>query len=127
MSTIPADGPHFPRTAPIDAYGNGGFRFAGLSHRGSLLLLPSGIWAWPIAAPGDIDEAALATIFAEAAGIEFFILGTGPDMWVMPERLRALFREHRIGLEAMPTSSAVRTWNIVIGEGRRAAAGLIAV
>ena len=34
--------------APIDAYGNGGFRFAGMSHRGSLLCLPDGIWAWPV-------------------------------------------------------------------------------
>ena len=38
--------------APIDAYGKGGFRFAGMSHRGSLLCLPSGIWAWPVAQAG---------------------------------------------------------------------------
>jgi uncharacterized protein len=36
----------YPGRAPIDAYGNGGFRFAGMSHRGSLLALPSGIQAW---------------------------------------------------------------------------------
>ena len=30
----------YPGRAPIDAYGNGGFRFAGMSHRGSLLILP---------------------------------------------------------------------------------------
>ena len=35
---------HFPGRAPIDAYGNGGFRFAGMSHRGSILCLPSGIY-----------------------------------------------------------------------------------
>ena len=32
----------------IDAYGEGGFRFAGMSHRGSLLCFPDGIWAWPV-------------------------------------------------------------------------------
>ncbi len=32
---------HYPARAPIDAYGNGGFRFAGMSHRGSLLIVPS--------------------------------------------------------------------------------------
>ena len=26
---------HFPGRAPIDAYGNGGFRFADMSHRGT--------------------------------------------------------------------------------------------
>jgi len=34
----------YPALAPIEAYGNGGFRFAGMSHRGSLLILPSGIY-----------------------------------------------------------------------------------
>ncbi len=43
-----ADAPHLPRPVPIDAYGNGGFRFGGMSHRGSLLCLPDGIWAWPV-------------------------------------------------------------------------------
>ncbi len=37
---------HFPGRAPIDAYGNGGFRFAGMSHKGSLLCLPSGVYGW---------------------------------------------------------------------------------
>ena len=34
---------HYPGRAPIEAYGNGGFRFADMSHRGSLLALPSGM------------------------------------------------------------------------------------
>ena len=37
---------HFPGRAPVDAYGNGGFRFAGMSHRGSILCLPSGVHGW---------------------------------------------------------------------------------
>ena len=50
VSPAPA---RFPGRAPIDAYGNGGFRFAGMSHRGSILCLPSGIHAWePLAAAG---------------------------------------------------------------------------
>ena len=41
----------FSRTGAIDSYGRGGFRFAGMSHRGSLLCLPSGIYAWPVTEP----------------------------------------------------------------------------
>ena len=37
---------HYPARAPIDAYGNGGFRFADMSHKGSLIIVPSGIYAW---------------------------------------------------------------------------------
>jgi uncharacterized protein len=122
-----APAPHLPRQAPIDAYGQGGFRFAGMSHRGSLLCLPSGIWGWPVTAPDGIDAAALAPVFAEAIDIELFLLGTGPAAWQVPEALRWQLRDRRIVVEAMPTGAAVRTYNIVLGERRRVAAGLIAV
>jgi uncharacterized protein len=121
------DVPHLPRQAPIDAYGNGGFRFAGLSHRGSLLCLPSGIWAWPPAAPSEIDEAALTPIFAEAAAIELFLLGVGASIWLLPDALRRQFKDRGIGIEVMTTGAAVRTYNILLGENRRAGAGLVAV
>ena len=48
--------PHFPRSAPIEAYGKGGFAFADMSHRGSLLCLPDAIWAWPVTEPEEIDR-----------------------------------------------------------------------
>jgi uncharacterized protein len=119
--------PHLPRRAPIDAYGQGGFRFAGMSHRGSLLCLPSGIWAWAVRAPADVDEAALAPVFAEGGDVELFLLGTGAAPWLVPEALRWHLRDRHIVVEAMPTGAAVRTYNIVLGENRRVAAGLIAV
>ena len=125
MNSTPT--PHLPRRAPIDAYGAGGFRFAGMSHRGSLLCLPSGIWAWAPAAPAEIDTAALAPVFAEAGEIDLFLLGTGAAPWFVPEPLRWELRDRHVTVEAMPTGPAVRTYNILLGENRRVAAGLIAV
>jgi len=122
-----AGAPHLPRRAPIDAYGNGGFRFAGMSHRGSLLCLPSGIWAWPVVAADEVGEAVLAPLFAEAEAIEFFLLGTGSEIKPLPDALRWRFRDYRIGVDVMTTGAAVRTYNILLGEDRRVAAGLIAV
>jgi uncharacterized protein len=119
--------PHFPRRAPIEAYGEGSFRFAGMSHRGSLLCLPSGIWAWAPATPAEIDAAALTAVFAEAGEIDLFLLGTGAAPWFVPEALRWELRDRHVTLEAMPTGPAVRTYNILLGEDRRVAAGLIAV
>ena len=124
---VRSDAPHLPHRAPIDAYGNGGFRFGGMSHRGSLLCLPSGIWAWPVAAPEEIGEANLAPLFAEAEAIELFLLGSGPELRPLSEALRWRLRDYRIGLEVMATGAAVRTYNILVGEDRRVAAGLIAV
>jgi uncharacterized protein len=119
--------PHLPRPASIDAYGNGGFRFADMSHRGSLLCLPSGIWAWPVTAPEAIDEASLQPVIAAAGDIDLLIIGTGRTAWVAPEPLRWRLRELHIGLDLMPTPAAVRTYNILQGERRRVAAALIAV
>ena len=123
----PAAGLHLPRLAPIDGYGKGGFRLAGLSHRGSLLCLPSGIWAWPVTQATDITEATLAPAFAEADGLGLFLLGSGNERWIMPDALRLRFHVLKIGVEVARTGTAVSTYNILLGEGRRVAAGLIAV
>jgi uncharacterized protein len=98
-----------------------------MSHRGSLLCLPSGVWAWPVAAASEIDEATLAPAFAEASEIGLFLLGFGNDRWIMPEALHDRFRRLKINDETTRTGTAVSTYNILLGEGRRIAAGLIAV
>jgi len=122
-----SDAPHLPRSAPIEAYGNGGFAFAEMSHRGSLLCLPDAIWAWPVTKPGDIDKASLARVFAAAEGIDTLIVGTGTDVWLPPTELREALRAVRVVLDAMQTGPAIRTYNIMMGERRRVAAALIAV
>jgi uncharacterized protein len=122
-----SDAPHLPRSAPIDAYGKGGFAFADMSHRGSLLCLPHGIWAWSVAKAGEIDEYSLSRVFAAANGIDTLIIGTGTEVWIAPHRLREALRAAHVGLDAMQTGPAIRTYNIMIGERRRVAAALIAV
>ncbi len=79
------EAPHLPRQALIDAHGGGGFRFAGMSHRGSLLCLPDGIWAWPVAAPARADRRDRWRRSSPApSNLDFFILGTGAAPWIMP-------------------------------------------
>jgi uncharacterized protein len=119
--------PHLPRSAPIDAYGEGGFRLAGMSHRGSLLCLPDGLWAWPVKTSDEITEAALAPALERADPLDFFLLGVGAAPWALPEHLRLRFREAGVSLDGMPTGPAVSTYNILLGENRRVGAGLIAV
>jgi uncharacterized protein len=121
------DAPHLPRQTVIDAHGEGGFRFAGLSHRGSLLCLPDGIWAWPVDDPAALSEAAFARVFAQAGELDFFVFGTGAAPWIAPEPLRVRFRAAQISFDAMTTGAAVRTYNVMLMESRRVGAGLIAV
>lgn len=128
---MPAAGRRYEGFVPgrhlIDAYGGGGFRFADMSHKGSLLFLPSGVKAWPV-----IDRQAwagemFADVFAEHAEIELLLIGTGVELRPLPEALRWRFRELRIATEPMATPPAARTYNILVQEGRKVAAALIAV
>jgi uncharacterized protein len=123
----PSDAPHLPRSAPIEAYGKGGFAFADMSHRGSLLCLPEAIWAWPVVRAADIDRASLERVFAAADGIDTLIIGTGTEVWLPPSDLREALRAVKVVLDPMQTGPAITTYNIMIGERRRVAAALIAV
>ena len=118
---------HLPNAAPIEAYGNGGFRFGGMSHRGSLLCLPDSVWASSVTKPSEIDEQALAKVFEGAGAIKHCLIGTGQDLVVLPKNLRQRFRDSGIAVETMATGAAVRTYNILLGENRPVAALLIAV
>jgi uncharacterized protein len=125
-SSAPLSG-HVPGQHLIDAYGKGGFRFAGMSHRGSILALPSGINAWPVTSARALTVEDFAPVLAPDAGVDFLIVGTGLDLFPLPEAIRARFREAGISLDQMQTGPAARTYNILVAESRRAAAALIAV
>ncbi|AXV15307.1 hypothetical protein CYG48_06075 [Neorhizobium sp. SOG26] len=118
---------HFPGQAPIDAYGNGGFRFADMSHRGSLLCLPSGIHGWELQEGEALTIEAFAKVLAEADGIEVLLVGTGENMRPIPADLKAALKERGISSDPMSTGAAVRTFNIMLAESRAVAAALIAV
>ena len=119
--------PHLPTPVSIDAYGNGGFRFGDMSHRGSLLCLPDGIWAWPVKNVSELTEAALAPVFERAQALDIFLIGAGRDPYALPEPLRARFRALSISVDCLGTGPAAQTYNILLGEKRRVGAGLIAV
>lgn len=116
-----------PGRHELDAYGNGGFRFGGMSHRGSILATPSGIRAWAPAGMAEVDAAAFAVVLAEAATIELLLLGTGRSLIPLAPDLRALLKEAGIGIDVMPTGPAARTYNVLVAEDRQVAAALIAV
>ncbi len=122
-----ADAPHLPRAALIDAYGDGGFRFEGMSHRGSLLCFPDGIWAWPVKNVAELTPEGLQAVFDRAESLDFFLIGTGRDPWALPENIWKRFRELSLSVDTMATGAAVRTYNILLAESRRVGAGLIVV
>ncbi len=118
---------HFPGRAPIDAYGNGGFRFADMSHRGSLLLLPSGVYGWGLDEGEPLTVAAFERVLDESKDIEVLLVGTGKQLRPLPAELKAALKALGISSDPMSTGAAVRTYNIMLAEQRAVAAAVIAV
>jgi uncharacterized protein len=111
----------------LDAVGNGGFRFAEMSHRGSILILPSGIHAWDVSSPNDLSTDGFSLVFQEAGLIDFLLIGTGLNPAFISDDIRWRFREAKIGIDTMTTVAAARTYNVLANEGRRVGAALLAV
>ncbi len=117
----------FPGRAPIEAYGNGGFRFAEMSHRGSILALPSGIESWAVTAAAGISVQAVSRLVEEAGAIDILLVGTGDALTPLPRETRIALEKAGFFPDLMATGAAVRTYNVLLSEGRQVAAALIAV
>lgn len=120
-------GARYPYETAVTAYGNGGFRFAEMSHRGSILCLPSGIYAW------EPRDGAALTVEDFTFPLSLLtppitlLLGTGAQQEWPHDSVYAAFADAGIGIEPMSTGAAARTYNILIAEKRPIAAALIAV
>lgn len=113
----------FEGRIPVDSYGAGGFRVQGAVHAGPLGLVPEGIIAWD----GLPD---LGPFLERADEFDVLLVGIGASVGPLSERFEAARREIEArgpGVEAMATPSACRTYNVLLGEGRRIAAALMPI
>lgn len=116
-----------PGRHPIAGFGQGGFRFAEMSHRGSILALPSGIRAVEAATPFRHEAAIYEPVLAEAEAIDILLVGAGTVPLPLPAPLRESLRAVGISADVMTTAAAASTYNVLLAERRRVAALLIAV
>lgn len=105
---------------PIDSYGPNFFRVMGELHEGNLLILPSGLSKWR--GFNDLD-----LIISAVAEYDVIFIGMGGDIANIPPQTRAALDAKEIPFEVMSSPSASRTYNVLLSEGRRVAAALIAV
>lgn len=92
-------------------------------HNNLLLTVEHEIHDWGIEDIGKLDEQSLETILGDAP--EMIVVGTGWKPVFPPRELVFAMARRGIGFETMDTPAACRTFNILINEGRRAAAALI--
>ncbi len=98
-----------------------------MSHKGSLLCLPSGIYGWDVTSPDDLTADSFSKLFSEADEIEILLVGSGIDLLPIKSDLRSKLRKANISADPMATGAAVRTYNVLVAEGRAVAAAFLAV
>jgi uncharacterized protein len=121
---------YVPGRHAIEAYGAGGFRFAGMSHRGSILATPTGVRAIAPLSLAEVDAATLAPMFEELKAnprsIEILVIGTGEKFAPIGKGLREMLGKAGLRVESMATGPAARMYNVLLSENRRVAAVLLA-
>ncbi len=110
----------FTDARPIDGYGPGFFRVAGQVIQGDICVLPDGIQPW-----GGYSD--IATLIRARDAVDVLFIGTGAEISHVPAEFRAALEEAGIGVEAMASAAACRTYNVLLSEGRRVGVALFAV
>ena len=113
----------------VESYGGGRFRVSGRVFEGSVLVLSDRTSTWPVADAASMTVEGLAAVAdaARAGTIDLLLVGCGARMAPLPPGLRQAFRELGVVMEPMDTGAACRTYNVLMAEGRRVAAALIAI
>ena len=105
---------------PIEGYGPGFFRLGAHVLRGACLITPWDAGPW-----GGLED--MATPLAMAGRIDVLLLGLGADIAPVPRAFREALEAAGIGVEPMNSPAACRTYNVLLGEGRRIVAALLPV
>jgi uncharacterized protein len=104
----------------VEGYGPGYFRVAGHVLRGPCLITPWDAGPWG----GYDDTVAPLSLLGQ---IDVLFVGTGASIAHVPPAFREALEGQGIGVEVMSSPTAARTYNVLLGEGRRVAVALLPV
>ncbi|MGF1502153.1 MAG: Mth938-like domain-containing protein [Paracoccaceae bacterium] len=113
----------YPGQPPIDSYAAGGFRIGGTAVLGDVLVGPNGVTTVGAA----LDAAAITAVLEIAGTVDVVLVGLGAEIAALPGDLRSRLEAAGLGVEAMATPAACRTYNVMLAEERRVAALLVAL
>lgn len=105
---------------PVDGYGPGFFRIGGQVFKGSICAFSTGVESWT-----GYDD--ISTILEKKGDIDVLLVGTGAEVAHVPADFRDTLEAEGMGVEAMASPAACRTYNVLLSEGRRIAVALIPV
>ncbi len=110
----------YTNARPVDGYGPGFFRIAGERYEGAVAVLPSGVASW-----GGYDDS--QGLLSAIGTIDVLLIGTGPEIAHIPAALRDVLEAEGLGVEVMASPQACRTYNVLLGEGRRVGLAVLPV
>ena len=110
----------FNDAKPVEGYGPGFFRIGGEVIHGAVIAAPSGTRTW-----GGFDD--IGALVALTGETDVIFIGTGADIAHLPDGLRAQLEEAGVGVEAMASPAAARTYNVLLSEGRRVALAMLPI
>ncbi|MDC8759080.1 Mth938-like domain-containing protein [Janthinobacterium fluminis] len=108
----------------VTGYDDSGVEINARRYAGSLIVMPeTAPRDWDVAAFEQLTAAHFAQILADRPDV--VILGTGARQRFVHPQLSAALTMARIGVECMDNQAACRTYNILMGEGRKVTLALI--
>jgi len=110
----------FNDAQPVEGYGPGFFRIGGHVVQGPVMTGPQGTMTW-----GGLAD--VAPLLALATEVDVLFVGTGADVAHLPDDLLAQLHDAGVGVEAMASPAACRTYNVLLSEGRRIALAMVPV
>lgn len=109
----------------IDSYGLGQFRVAGEVWQEAIIVMPEQTVKWSVQSIADLTVASLAPVYDAEPAIEILLIGCGERMAMVPAAFKQQCRAKGVGVDAMDTGAACRTYNVLMAEGRRVATALL--
>lgn len=110
----------YTEAQPIDGYGPGFFRVGGRVMEGAILVSPWSSQGW--GGLGDTE-----TLLRLSDRIDVLFVGTGAEIAHLPPDFRRVLEDAGMGVEAMNSPAACRTYNVLLSEGRLVAVALLPV
>jgi len=108
----------------VTGYDESGVEVNAERYNYSLIVMPEmAPRAWPVASFEALTEEHFQQILADAPDV--VILGTGARQRFVHPKLTMPLTSRRIGVDCMDTQAACRTYNILMGEGRKVTLALI--
>jgi uncharacterized protein len=113
-----------PSLNTVTAYGEGFIEVNRRRFEGALILQPEGeVISWQATSFELLETEHFTSLAAHAP--DLVVLGTGARQRFPHPRITAALIDAGVGVEVMDTRAACRTYNILMGEGRRVLAALL--